>query len=39
VIWTKSPPSSSKLSWTARIVTVVGLAALALSIEALTHRR
>jgi hypothetical protein len=41
VIWTKSLPASSqsKLSWTARIVTVVGLAVLALSIEALTHRR
>jgi hypothetical protein len=39
VIWTKSPPTSSKVSWTVRIVTVVALAAFALSIEALTHRR
>jgi hypothetical protein len=39
VIWTKPSPTSSKLSWTARIVMIVGLATLALSIEALTHHR
>ena len=37
VIWTKSPVSSSKISWKARIITVLALAALIFGIEAAVH--